>query len=79
MLEFFNYYYIHKKYSIGPSCRDSSISDTISELEKEVAKKWVFEFNEIFAKAGISNNILKFKYINKEVVDEKPSNIRRFN
>lgn len=73
MLDFYNYKYVHKKYSISPSSRSSRVIDKIDELEAELLQIWDFEFKDVFAKAISINNKknLEFRYINKEVVDEK--------
>lgn len=73
MLDFYNYQYIHKKYSIAPSSRSSRVIDNIDELEAELLQKWDFYFSDVFAKAvNIKNGKdLDFSYINKEVVDGK--------
>lgn len=70
MLEFYNYHYLHEKYTICPSSRDSNVGDSICELEKHLQYEWTFDCNDIFAIAKSIGFGLNFEYINREVVDE---------
>jgi len=71
LLEFSNYQYSHKKYSVNPVSRDSSSLDRLDELDVSLRKEWQFDFEWVFAVASMGQGDLKFWYVNGLVVDEK--------
>lgn len=69
MLEFFNYRYIHRQFSVNPSCRQSKKSDDLSELEVDQIKQWEHSFKGVCGVALYENNQLRFIWHNKKIID----------